>query len=155
MSRSGYCEDIDQWDLIRWRGAVASAIRGKRGQAFLREMLEALEALPEQRLIYGQLTRQKPDSDVFTFPPRFRGSHAIGVCALGSVGEQRGLNMTGVDPEDAEAVAALLEIAPALAKEIAWVNDDEPILTETPEERFRRVREWVVKNIATQTEIAS
>jgi len=29
MSRSGYTDscDMDQWDLIRWRGAVASAVR--------------------------------------------------------------------------------------------------------------------------------
>lgn len=33
MSRSGYSEDLDMWDLIRWRGAVKSALRGKRGQA--------------------------------------------------------------------------------------------------------------------------
>jgi hypothetical protein len=34
MSRSGYSDDIDsaddQWALIRWRGAVKSAIRGAR-----------------------------------------------------------------------------------------------------------------------------
>lgn len=45
MSRSGYSEELDQWDLIRWRGQVASAIRGKRGQAFLRAMLAALSLL--------------------------------------------------------------------------------------------------------------
>ena len=55
MSRSGYHDGIDQWDLIRWRGAVASAIRGKRGQAFLREMLDALDALPEPKLIAHDL----------------------------------------------------------------------------------------------------
>jgi hypothetical protein len=37
MSRSGYSDDLENWSLIRWRGAVASAIRGRRGQAFLRE----------------------------------------------------------------------------------------------------------------------
>jgi hypothetical protein len=46
MSRSGYSDDHSEWDLIRWRGAVASAIRGKRGQAFLRELLVALDAMP-------------------------------------------------------------------------------------------------------------
>ena len=46
MSRSGYGDDIGQWDLIRWRGAVQSAMCGKRGQAFLKEMLAALDALP-------------------------------------------------------------------------------------------------------------
>ncbi len=29
MSRSGYNDDGTEWDLIRWRGAVASAVRGQ------------------------------------------------------------------------------------------------------------------------------
>ena len=51
MSRSGYTDDFDdQWALIRWRGAVTSAIRGKRGQEFLREMAAAMDAMPEKSL---------------------------------------------------------------------------------------------------------
>ena len=46
MSRSGYTDDMeDMWQHICWRGAVASAIRGRRGQAFLREMLAAMDAI--------------------------------------------------------------------------------------------------------------
>lgn len=37
MSRSGYTDEDDIWAMIRWRGAVTSAIRGKRGQQALRE----------------------------------------------------------------------------------------------------------------------
>lgn len=56
MSRSGYYEDYEHdWYQIMWRGAVKRAIRGKRGQAFLREMLTALDALPEPRLIAEKL----------------------------------------------------------------------------------------------------
>ncbi len=51
MSRSGYSDDLDQGDLNRWRGAVASAIRGKRGQSFLRELLASLDAMPRKELI--------------------------------------------------------------------------------------------------------
>lgn len=52
MSRSGYSDDCDNtWQWIQWRGRVASAMRGKRGQAFLQEMLEAMAALPMRRLI--------------------------------------------------------------------------------------------------------
>jgi len=42
MSRSGYVDngDIEQWDLIRWRGAVASAIRGKRGEELRAKIAE-------------------------------------------------------------------------------------------------------------------
>jgi hypothetical protein len=43
------------WSHIRWRGAVASAIRGGRGQAFLREMLAAMDAMPVKRLVANEL----------------------------------------------------------------------------------------------------
>jgi hypothetical protein len=47
MSRSQYIDDCDDnWQLIRWRGMVASAIRGKRGQQFLKDLLAALDAMP-------------------------------------------------------------------------------------------------------------
>lgn len=72
MSRSGYHDDIEHWDLIRWRGAVASAIRGVRGQRFLKELMQALENLPDQRLIAHELEK---------------GGE---VCALGAVGKSRG-----------------------------------------------------------------
>ena len=44
MSRSGYGDDYGDDDPLaigRWRGAVNSAIRGKRGQQTLREILAA------------------------------------------------------------------------------------------------------------------
>ena len=55
MSRSGYSEDCDGRELIMWRGAVAAAIRGKRGQRALRELVVALDAMPAKRLITDAL----------------------------------------------------------------------------------------------------
>jgi hypothetical protein len=54
MSRSGYS---DGWDnsVYLWRGAVNSAVNGKRGQAFLRDLRDALEAKPEKTLVKGAL----------------------------------------------------------------------------------------------------
>lgn len=132
MSRSGYRDgsDIEQWDLIRWRGAVASAIRGKRGQAFLQEMRSAMDALPEKALIAEEL--QTADG---------------AVCAIGSVGKARGLDMSGLDPEDYSSVAAAFGINEKLAQEIVWLNDEAGSHRETPEERFLRIRRWVEKNI--------
>lgn len=43
MSRSGYSDDCDHIEL--WRAAVDAAVSGKRGQAFLRELLGALDAM--------------------------------------------------------------------------------------------------------------
>jgi hypothetical protein len=130
MSRSGYTEDCDDnWSLICWRGAVQSSIRGKRGQGFLAELLEALEGLPEKALIANDL-----EAD---------GAY----CALGAVGARRGIDMSKIDPYDRETVAATFNIAPALAAEIVWMNDEFGFHKETPEARFNRMRAWVASNI--------
>ena len=56
MSRSGYGDECtDDWALIRYCGDVASALRGRRGQAFLREFAEALDAMSEKKLIALEL----------------------------------------------------------------------------------------------------
>lgn len=132
MSRSGYYDDGSDgaWSLIRWRGAVASAIRGKRGQAFLHEMIAALDALPQPRLIVGELEQ------------------AGEVCAIGSVGRQRGLNMADIDIEDREQLAEAFGIATAMAAEIMYENDEACFRPETPEQRFQRMRAWAVACLA-------
>lgn len=129
MSRSSYSDDLDDnWALIRWRGAVAAAIKGRRGQSFLREMLAALDALPAPRLIPNQLT----DGD--------------DVCALGSVGMARQIDMENLDPDDYDKLSAAFGIPVALVREIEFVNDD-PWYGLTPEQRFQRVREWVIEQL--------
>jgi hypothetical protein len=131
MSRSGYSDEYENLQL--WRNAVARAIRGERGQAFLKELLAALDALPEKRLIPEALV----DSD---------GE----VCALGSVGRLRGLDMSKIDPEDHRKLADTFNIAPALVQEIEFENDDDFAWNHhqaTPEQRFERMRAWVVRKI--------
>ncbi len=135
MSRSGYSDgdgDYDQWALIRWGGAVASALRGKRGQAFLTEMLAALDALPEPKLVSMELEAEGQ------------------VCAIGSVGLARGIDMSKIDPEDYSRVAAVFGINEKLAQEIVWMNDDSGPWKETDEQRFARMRRWVESQIAVQ-----
>jgi hypothetical protein len=129
MSRSGYSEDLDNWDLIRWRGAVRSAIRGKRGQAFLREMRDALDAMPDKRLI---------ESDLVT--------GAGEVCAIGAVCAARGLDVSDVDPFDRDEVADLVGLAPAMVAEIAFLND-ESWYRDTPAARWARMRAWTEAQI--------
>lgn len=137
MSRSGYSDDIDdQWGWIRWRGTVASAIRGKRGQAFLTEMLAAMDALPEKKLVAWQLEA---------------GGQ---VCAIGSVGRQRGVDMTKLDPEDYSRVAYTFGIADPLAQEIVFMNDEAGFYGETPEQRFIRMRNWIVAKLRAKPEAA-
>lgn len=128
MSRSGYIEEFDNnIHLINWRGAVASAIRGRRGQAFLREMREALNALPIKRLIAHEL-------------------EAAGeVCAVGAVGRARGVDMSRIDPEDNDTIAKTFGVARALACEVMYLNDE--YYYSSPEERYVNLRRWVDKNI--------
>lgn len=115
--------------MIRWRGAVASAIRGKRGQAFLKEMLAAMDALPEKRLIARELEKEGE------------------VCALGSVGRLRRLDMSEIDPDDREAVAGNFGVPYSLACEVMYENDEGSWSYETPEQRFVRVRKWVEQRV--------
>ena len=129
MSRSGYIDDMDDsWQLIRWRGAVASAISGRRGQAFLKEMLAALDALPEKRLIAHELAQ------------------AGEVCAIGAVGKAGDVPMEDIDPEDYAAIACAFGVSEALAREIMFMND-EGRHYKTPEDRFARMREWIISKI--------
>lgn len=132
MSRADYSDDFDGEELALWRGAVNSAINGKRGQAFLKEMLAALDALPEPNLIADALIQDGA------------------VCAIGAVGKMRGVDMTKIDPEDYVTVANTFGIACALAREIAYMNDD-AYLHATPEERFQKMRAWVVAEIKDRT----
>jgi hypothetical protein len=142
MSRSGYTEDCgDDWALIRWRGAVNSAIKGRRGQALLREMLSALNAMSVKQLHAHELVRHPPAF----IPPETQTQ----VCALGCVAQTRGMIVDKVDLDDSDAVARVFGIAPALAREIVWINDERlPRWLESPEERWRVVRKWVEEHIA-------
>lgn len=131
VNRSGYDYYCDYWALIRYRGAVSSAIRGRRGQAFLRDLISALDAMPEKRLI----------ADSFLTD--------AGVCALGAVCAFR-----GVEPPDTRyldyippAAAAGLGIAKALAAEVMHENDDGGPLRESPEWRWQRMRDWAERNL--------
>jgi hypothetical protein len=142
VSRAGYSDDCDMdgYPSAFWRGAVLSAIRGKRGQSFLMELLASLDALPEKKLASNSFTR---------------GGE---ICALGSVAVRRGIDVSAFEPHpdewgcedevDAAALSNTFGIAPALVREIMYENDEGSYCDETPEQRFERVRRWVVKQIA-------
>ena len=146
MSRSGYTDDeCEQWEMICWRGAVASAIRGRRGQALLREMRDALLALEDKRLAIGFT----PDDGC--------------TCALGVVGRKRGMVDDGLRALDAqiedgynrEVVAETFGVADALTAEVMWMNDEfysYSARPETPEQRYQRMLKWVESKIRTEEE---
>lgn len=131
MSRSNYNDDCEQWALICWRGAVTKAIKGKRGQQLLIELAAALDAMPNKRLIQDEL------------------EHNGEVCALGALGKVRSMELSKLDPYDAEGMGRAFGVAPALIREIEFENDEEfSYPPATPEQRWVRMRRWVKDNIA-------
>lgn len=138
MSRSGFYEydgwnASDQWRLICCRGAVASAIRGKRGQAFLKELLAVLEAMPDKKLIEGDLVTPQGE-----------------VCAIGSICVARGIDLTDIEIEDYESIAHVLGIAPMLVQEIEFTNDESYFGSDeetNARHRWRVMRDWVKNRI--------
>ncbi len=130
--RSGYSDEIDQKDLAMWRGRVASAMRGKRGQQLLRDCLAALDEMPEKRLVADQLVDGND------------------VCLLGAGGRKRGIaDIDKIDPEEHDILAGKFNVASCLIQEIEHVNDEDWTRNETPEHRFERMRRWLIENIAT------
>ena len=137
MSRSGYSDDFGEdypGQMELYRSAVTQAIKGKRGQAFLKEMLVALDALPHKRLIAHELIQ---DGEV---------------CAIGAVGLLRGLDMTKLDVECPLQIGEAFGIAPAMVSEIEFENDEDFSHRETTDEqRWANVRKWVVEHLAAPT----
>lgn len=136
MSRSGYGDDLDNGDLIRWRGQVASATRGKRGQKMLRDMLAAFDAMPDHYLLSGVLVA--PDGEC---------------CALGAVLVHRGIVAeadAAMAPEyfglDNDLISDLLDVSECLVREVENEND-EGAYQETGAERWTRMRAWVAARI--------
>lgn len=131
MSRSGYTDECENLNL--YRASVERAIRGKRGQALLRDLRHALDAMPTKALAYGMIEK---DGEV---------------CALGAVGRLRGVTLPNVSPDDYGekngALGTMLDIAPSLAAEVQYINDEASYSRETPEQRFKRVSKWVDDNL--------
>lgn len=129
MSRSGYSEDLDDFERNLYRGTVARAIRGQRGQRFFRDLVAALDAMPEKRLVAA----------AFKTPG--------GVCALGCLMRARELDVPEGYDVEAELAAEPLDIARVLAKETTYLNDECGPQSETPEARWSRMRQWAVRHI--------
>lgn len=152
MSRSGYSDDNE--GVALWRGQVASALRGKRGQRFIRDLIAGLDALPEKVLI----------------AERLQDAETGCVCALGAVGVRRGIDLAPLEGVaqygEGWKLGEEFDIARQLALEIQYINDEVGGVAgwhrssyadgreftgwgnpETPRERWERVRKWAVSNL--------
>ncbi len=127
MSRSGYDDDCDNLGL--YRGQVASATRGKRGQAFFKELAEEMDKMPDKVLIADELIDSYGQC-----------------CTMGVVCKSRGLDASKIDYDESWHVGRAVGIAEQLASEIAFMNDEwSP--GELPQQRWIRMRKWVNEQI--------
>ena len=101
---------------------------GKRGQAFLKDLLLALDSLPEKKLIADEL--------------EYQGEY----CAIGALARMRSMDVSRIDPEDTCLLAQKFNIPDALCQEVVFMND-EAWGAQTPEERWKTMRAWVVEQI--------
>lgn len=125
--------------------ATKNALKGKRGQAALKELEEALLALPDKALIEGQLFSEENG----------------GVCAVGAMVVHRKMK-EGMTRQEAiewlskrygddyhstiECGKDTLGLLYCVASEFAYVNDEEACAS-TPEERYDIVLKWVREHI--------
>ena len=141
MSR--YC-DSDDYDWEPWMegqaaGAMRSAIRGRRGQQLLRDLVAGLDALPVPELAAGAL--EDPETGC--------------VCALGAVRIHRGaaavpLRFDPTDPDiDWRDLAEPFDISETLANAVVSQNEygskrnDE----QSRRRRWQSVRAWAAGNL--------
>ena len=140
MSR--LCQDdygFEPWMEGQQAGAQQSAIRGRRGQQLLRDLVGGLDALPAPELSAGALEDE-----------------ATGCCcAFGAVRRHRGAAAVPLyfDPmeEDLDPphYAEPFDVAPALAWAVVEVNEcwstnnDEA----ARRQRWQRVRDWAVERL--------
>lgn len=168
MSRSSYSDDFGEdfpGQLELFRANVERSMRGKAGQARLRELREALLALPVKALhdgIFAEGTRERPVVC------------ALGAWALQQVGGDpaKAAPLAGPSPEEDEATAGALGAHgwPRLVVlDTIFKNDDTRYVyetfegppqrwhtydwpmrrgrRETPAERYTRVLAWVESQI--------
>jgi hypothetical protein len=129
-------DDWEPWMDGQWAGALRSAIRGRRGQQFLRDLVNALDALPEPELSAGALEDEETGC----------------CCAFGAVRRFRGAESVPLyfHPMEEDVTPDHLtepfDVSRALAWEVVeanegWCKSNSP---ETRRQRFKEVRRWAV-----------
>jgi len=128
MSRSGYSCDCENIGL--WRQAVERAVKGRRGQKALALITKALDAMPDK-----QLAANSFQSD-------------CGPCTFGALAQLLGIDTSdleakpGLDEDyvDRDEVGRRFDVAPSMAAEIMFLNDEGCVYSESPAQRWQRMR---------------
>ena len=136
MSRSGYTDESSGRAYWLYRHSVASAIRGKRGQRLLRDLAEAMDAMPRKELIAGEFVTEDGES-----------------CALGSLALYAGIpDADDIDSEDHELLSEIFDVPRCLIREIENENDECSCYPTDVMERWDRMRDWVSSKITDRKE---
>jgi hypothetical protein len=154
--RINYTEDEDRpGQFALWDANVRRSLRGKAGQLALRELEQALLAMPEKRLIKDELVDADGD-----------------VCAVACYARHKGLDLSQFDPEEESDEVG---VAAGMPRLVAWklvaLNDVvldtvwevahgpvqrgfgtykggvAHVRDMTPEERYERVLAWVRRHL--------
>ena len=140
MSRSGF-HDMDEYDqdtilaMGRARGQIVSAIRGKRGQKFLRTALTALDAMEDKRLAGGT----------------FGVGDAGCMCLFTSIATETGrASAIPKRPNDdgkgtCHQLADAFNVAPILVRDLVWDNDENA--PRDPAARWQYMRDQIAAMI--------
>lgn len=138
MNRSNYDDDLDEATINLYRGNVDRALAGKRGQRFLRDLANAMDAMEPKELI-----DQEMQDDMGR------------MCATGIALQYRGFNPR-THSSDPDRISDTLGIAHCLAVETLYINDEayhhrvrlsDYGKPETPAQRWTRVRAWVDEHL--------
>jgi hypothetical protein len=132
MSRGYGDGDCDSNIGFLWHTIVNRATRGERGQKLLGDLCKALDEMPVKELVADELEEDG------------------GVCALGALGHARGIDMRSIDANDYDRIAQTFGCAYTLAREIMNENDEGGRSSETPAQRWERMRAWVAKQIVVE-----
>lgn len=139
-------DDWDEWGWLnagRWEHNVRTTFRGKRGQTMLAELEEALVAMPEHRLIFGDIVRPtlrciNDEGDLET---------VVEACAIGAFALHKGITVVDIqrlyspDDDSTAELGKLCGMSYTMAWRIGQENDDWPKLT--PEQRWEHIVKWV------------
>ena len=144
MSRL-YCDnDWEPWMGGQQAGALRSAVRGRRGQRFLQDLIDALDALPVPELSAGALEDEETGC----------------CCAFGAVRRHRGAEAVplGFDPMDEDQTPDGLTEPFDVSRTLAWAvvqANEECSTSNTPDarrRRFQEVRRWAVAKLCAAEE---
>jgi len=168
MSRYGDDDGEGAMPYGLWAATVRRSLRSARGQRALRDLREALLALPEKKLIEGALCTVGSASRLEALPAKYGGrielagnveDNGEGVCAIGALLWHQKVK-AGMDPAEAFGSLPTLEDAnhdlddtaylaagdAGIAYSLAWslaYRNDETYGDLAPEDRYARFLAWI------------